>query len=309
MEPARRPVIPHSALRIFPGKAGVPGGASWRGMAAWWDNAGHVDTTSTNMKTLTQILLICGAALCASTALAIDLDPALDEANPLAPFAAFLGGALVTKLCLWMGACRMVAKLVSAKLQELLDAAVQYVRGTATEEDDHWLNSILSSRPYRITRFVVDYFASIKLPVGENAERGTRSAESAGVAPLTVSLITASLITATLLTGCASLDTNAYKTIGTTANLVDGAMRGWGDYVRAGRATPDDESRVRAAYEKYQAAMRAARAAVNTYHTAPDNEVPLQTALSALSSASGEIVNLIGVIVPEKSSSTPKPKP
>jgi hypothetical protein len=137
------------------------------------------------------------AVLFPAAAFGVDLDPALDNANPLAPFAQFLGSALVTKILLWMGACRAVGKLVSTKLQELLDAAVQFARGTADESDDHWINSILGSRAYRVARFWVDYFFSVKLPTLPAPEKPMTTTPSPAVAALLVAACLA-------LTGCST---------------------------------------------------------------------------------------------------------
>jgi len=227
------------------------------------------------MRTAKALILITAALLCASTAWAIGLDPALDNENPLAPFAALLGGALVTKLCLYMGACRIVAKLISTKLQELLDAAVQFVRGTKDESDDHWLNSILSSRVYRLGQFAVDYFFSIKLPVLEAGDRlaedGSRKPEAGDRPPSTVHrlpstalLLACALPAALLLTGCGSAPKQVYKTSAITHAAVVGAMHGWNDYLgtQYPTATPErraelirQERTVADGYGKYQAAQ------------------------------------------------------
>lgn len=93
--------------------------------------------------------------------------------------------------------------------------------------------------------------------------------------------------------GCANLETTAYRTIGTTAVTVDGAMKGWGDWVRAGKATPKDEAVVKAAYSKYQASIGTLKAAVIAAKAAPEGQAQLETALQAVEVAAGEIVLLI----------------
>lgn len=94
-------------------------------------------------------------------------------------------------------------------------------------------------------------------------------------------------------TACQNLEKNAYRTIGTTAVLVDGAMNGWGDYVRAGKASAEDEAAVKATYQKYQRSMATLRSAVVAYKTAPEGQAALETALQAVSAASGELILLI----------------
>jgi len=55
-----------------------------------------------------------------------------------------------------------------------------------------------------------------------------------------------------LTTGCASSPNQvAYATVGLTVHTVDLAMKTWADYVVAGYATAEQESKVRAAHDKY----------------------------------------------------------
>lgn len=96
--------------------------------------------------------------------------------------------------------------------------------------------------------------------------------------------------------GCANLETNAYKTIGATATLVDATMNGWGDYVRAGKASPQDETTVKAIYLKYQQSMRVAQAAVMSYRLQPTNAPALNIAIDALDASRIELVTLIQIL-------------
>jgi hypothetical protein len=82
-----------------------------------------------------------------------------------------------------------------------------------------------------------------------------------------------------------------------TANLVDGAMNGWGDWVRAGRATPAEQTAVRYAYERYQSTMAVAHKAVVAAKTAPAGTDTLATALKVVESNQASLVNLIGKLV------------
>jgi cytosine/adenosine deaminase-related metal-dependent hydrolase len=54
----------------------------------------------------------------------------------------------------------------------------------------------------------------------------------------------------------------AYRTVGAAAVAVDTGMKAWADYVVAGKATPDQEAKVRAAYTKVQDAARIAKVAL-----------------------------------------------
>ena len=115
----------------------------------------------------------------------------------------------------------------------------------------------------------------------------------------TLALI-AALILPTALTatvgcsgGCANPERTAYVSTGVVAITVDNAMNGWGDYVRAGKATPEDELKVKAAYGKYQTSIRAVKAAVLSSRNSPDDQAAFLTALNALDAAKIELINLI----------------
>ena len=90
---------------------------------------------------------------------------------------------------------------------------------------------------------------------------------------------------AAYLCGCASLETNAYKTIGSTAVAVDASMNAWGDYVRAGKSTVAQEQQVRAAYAKYQQSMKTTQKLVTAYRAAPTNKPALELSMTALNEA------------------------
>lgn len=98
---------------------------------------------------------------------------------------------------------------------------------------------------------------------------------------------------AVFATGCKTPEQGAYRTIGTVSVSVDAAMNGWGDYVRAGKATPEQEIKVKAGYVKYQTAMRVAKITVASYKAQPDGATRLNSAVDALSAAGSEIVTLV----------------
>ncbi len=109
---------------------------------------------------------------------------------------------------------------------------------------------------------------------------------------LLMAMLFASLAT---FTGCGTPESIAYKTTAITATGVDGAMNGWGDYVRAGKATAADEARVRAALDKYLAAQAVERDVVKSAKTNPDpNAVNL--ASKAISDASASLIELIATL-------------
>ena len=121
-------------------------------------------------------------------------------------------------------------------------------------------------------------------------ESGRRLFRAKPVAALAI------LLACCLLAGCVSPETAAYRTLGTTVTIVDGAMNGWGDWVRAGRPSASEQEAVRHAYERYQAAMRIARNAVVAAKTAPDGSTARETALRAVEASQAGLVNLINLL-------------
>ena len=110
------------------------------------------------------------------------------------------------------------------------------------------------------------------------------------------------LVTLVCLMGCANLEQNAYRTIGTTAVLVDGAMNGWGDYVRNVKADGSvdasadlakQELFVREAYSRYQKAMAAAAEVVRKYKAGEVSSGGLDLALQVVEATQFELVELV----------------
>jgi len=109
-----------------------------------------------------------------------------------------------------------------------------------------------------------------------------------------VSLI-APFVLAGLLVGCASVETTSYRALGTTAVLVDGAMNGWGDYVRSGQAKPEQEQRVRTAYES--GVDECGAGAVVTAKTAPEGEAALDKALREVDAGAAAILGIVKLFI------------
>lgn len=105
------------------------------------------------------------------------------------------------------------------------------------------------------------------------------------------------LVAFLFLTACANLERNAYRTIGSIVVAVDTAMEGWGEYVRAGKATPDEQAVARKLYVGYQNSMSIVKAAVVAHRKNP-NEIALQQATVAASAAAEDLVVWIAEYVP-----------
>lgn len=106
-------------------------------------------------------------------------------------------------------------------------------------------------------------------------------------------LVVLGLLALILCSSCATFETNAYRAVAATASTVDAAMNGWGDWVRAGKATTADEDAVRDAYEMYQAAMRSARRQVAQYSAGVVDRSSLETALDAMDAAKTIIIETL----------------
>ena len=95
-----------------------------------------------------------------------------------------------------------------------------------------------------------------------------------------------------MLEGCATYRQNAGKLLASTALAVDAAMRGWREVVHMGKATPEQEAKVKAAFEKYQLAQSAAEAAYTLLMTMGDKSA-WPTASAQLTESSTGLTSLI----------------
>jgi len=113
-------------------------------------------------------------------------------------------------------------------------------------------------------------------------------------------LLLCGLFAGGLLMGCSTVEQGAFRTVGTTTTLVEAAMNGWGDYVRAGKATDAEQARVREAYAKYQGVMRVARAVTLSLKTGQDAGNPQWLiVLDTVNASANDLFALIGRYLPE----------
>jgi hypothetical protein len=73
---------------------------------------------------------------------------------------------------------------------------------------------------------------------------------------------------------------------------VDAGMNVFGDYVRAGKSTTNQEAAVRQTYETYQQSMFLCRSAIMAYKANPNLSFPEQT-LNLLSATAADLIVLI----------------
>ncbi len=65
----------------------------------------------------------------------------------------------------WIGTARVVFKVISGKLEEALQAFVEFSVSTKDADAVDRINVIFASRTYRLLAFLADYIASVKLPL------------------------------------------------------------------------------------------------------------------------------------------------
>lgn len=105
------------------------------------------------------------------------------------------------------------------------------------------------------------------------------------------------LIALLLFCGCATKPLTpeevAYRTIGTIAHTVDGAMKGWGTYVAEGKATIEQEAQVKEAHDTYRSMMRIAHSVLLSMGSQPEGQNMVATAIEAAQNAADEIITLV----------------
>lgn len=92
--------------------------------------------------------------------------------------------------------------------------------------------------------------------------------------------------------GCATFETNTYRVLAVTAHTVDATMNGWGDYVRAGKASAEQETAVKNSFHHYQATMQVAEAMVGSYRASGDRAA-VSRALDVLDAAKNSLIDLV----------------
>lgn len=211
----------------------------------------------------------------------------MDDLSPLIQ----LVGAKAPQIALWWLGVEKVLKLLQPLLVSRLHAAIERVVSSQDTEDEQLLRRLFEARWYRVTAFALDLAIRLKLPGRTDLDRALDARTSKALA------LTAALAIgcgALLLGGgCKSPEQAAYRTTGSVVLAVDGAMRAWGDYVRAGLAKPDEEARVLAAYVRYQVGMRVARQVLIEFGQHKADRQALDAAFAVVYSTEGDLIQLI----------------
>ncbi len=107
------------------------------------------------------------------------------------------------------------------------------------------------------------------------------------------------LIGSFLLCGCATWQQSTGKSLVSVVITVDAAMKGWKVWVKEGLATPDDEARVKAAYQHYQSILDVTLQAYSAAVAIKDKQMAAQ-AVAALNNSSSNLVDLVRVFTQPK---------
>jgi len=119
----------------------------------------------------------------------------------------------------------------------------------------------------------------------------------------------ATLFALTLIVGCANLERNAYIAIGTSSVGVEAARAAFIDYANTGRVRQQDFDKVKAEYEKYQAAMATAQQMIAAYKANPvPDQTALNNALRPASEAGQALIALIQSLLDAPANAKLKPK-
>lgn len=116
---------------------------------------------------------------------------------------------------------------------------------------------------------------------------------------ITGPIVFTSLLTIGILVvwGCATFETNAYRTLGVTAHTVDIMMTTWADASVASNTTPQLDRQVEQAHAHYRQVMSLAQAAINGYRAGTNSQSAVNFALEAVTSSKEDLRKLILMLV------------
>jgi len=108
----------------------------------------------------------------------------------------------------------------------------------------------------------------------------------------TLVVFLALIVTPIVSVSCSSWKSTTHKTVGTVAISGDAAMKTWAAYVHSGKATAEQEAKVKLAYERYQASMNAV-IDVGKSATTSTNKVAIEIIASTAVAAQENLVKTI----------------
>lgn len=104
-------------------------------------------------------------------------------------------------------------------------------------------------------------------------------------------------VASVILIGCATFETNAYRSIGITAHTVDVLMTTWADASVATNTSPALDRQVEAAHAHYRQAMSLAQASIAAYRAGTNSQSAVNFALEAVASSKEDLRKLILMLI------------
>lgn len=112
-----------------------------------------------------------------------------------------------------------------------------------------------------------------------------------------------SVLILSFLVACA-YEKTAFRTVGTLTTTVDAAMKAYGDEVKAGHVTADNQNAVKALYDKYYAALQVAQSITLSYKAGTATQSAAKSALDAAVAAANPVLDLVKTFIPKDKSAT-----
>lgn len=104
-------------------------------------------------------------------------------------------------------------------------------------------------------------------------------------------------VASVILIGCATFETNAYRSLGITAHTVDVLMTTWADASVATNTTPALDLQVMSAHLHYRQAMALAKISIDAYRGGTNTQSAVNFALQAVASSKEDLRKLILMLV------------
>lgn len=188
----------------------------------------------------------------------------------------------------WMGAMRVPMKLAQGAFLAWLHRGVAYILRTKTTRDDAVLMRVIGHPAWLVLAWFMNATFSLLLPTEDTLDEFMAEREEASRGhgpkpglPGTLPFLLAVAVAAGAV-GCNTTPKRAaFNTLNSVSVLVDGAMVAWADHVVAGRATAEQQARVKAAYERYQHTILPVGVAVRDWPSGQDTPITSEVAVAA----------------------------
>lgn len=106
------------------------------------------------------------------------------------------------------------------------------------------------------------------------------------------------LVLCLVAAGCKTTERRAYQVIGSVSVSVDTAMKVYADMVVAGKVSPENQAKVKRAYEVYQSAMASAHLAIMAAReSGKQGNDAVNIALDAVSASATSLIETVKLII------------